>query len=70
MNKSYEYTIDERGKIIYLPPPIGGPRSLIVRARDYYFRKQFGERFSRVILNGTSWEKHIKTNEVLILEDK
>ena len=70
MNKPYEYTIDERGSVIYLPPPTGGSRSLFVRARDYYFRKQFGERFSRVILDGNSWEKHVKTNEVLILEDK
>ena len=70
MKKVYEYTLDEQGKIIYLPPPSGAPGFLMVQARDYCFRKQFGERYGRVILSGESWKNHIRTNEIKILEDK
>ena len=70
MNKNYEYTINEEKKIIFLPPPIGGPPSWMAYARDYYFKMHFGKRFKRVIYSRDSWENHIKLNEVKILEVK
>ena len=70
MKQEYEYTIDHDKKIIYFPPPVGGPPSWMAYARQYYFRQTFGKEYQCHIFNRKSWEKHIETNEVRILGDK
>ena len=64
MEKQYEYTIDEERKIIYFPPPSGGPPSWMAYARSCYFRDHFGYEYQRVTLTRYSWGLHIKENEV------
>ena len=64
MIKFFEYTVDTEKKIIYLPPPQGAPRFLMVQARDYCFKQQFGDQYKRVILSGESWSHHTQLNEI------
>ena len=68
MIKNLDYILDTTKKIIYLPPPTGGSRFLMVQARDHIFRKHFGEGYKRIILSGDSWANKIEINEVKQLQ--